>query len=559
VSHVSVPPEVELELAVTGARVITMDDTAPRAEAVGVRNGRIVIVGANPEVLALAGPRTRYLTLEGRTVVPGFVESHNHMQMYGLTRTYVDCGTPPNRTIADVQERVRARVRETPRGEWIQGWGYDDTLLGERRHPNRHDLDAVAPDHPVLLWHVSGHLNVANSRALERAAITRETPDHYRGFHGRIVRDPATGEATGVLEERGARTRVSELIPPPTLDDLRRGLALVGPEYQAAGVTSIHDAGVGIFAGARELLSYQAAAREGVLPVRVHMMVRQELFAGFLAGDERQDLGLRSGFGDEWVRLGPIKITQDGSIQGLTGALLKPYHCDAGRAGFLLHDQDTLDRMVEIAHRAGYDVAIHTNGDAAIESSLVAFERAQARHPRPGARHRLEHCQMATDAQLDRMARAGLAASFFVKHVFYWGDRHRDIFRGPERARRIDPLRSALDRGVRMALHADTPVTPIDPLHGIWSAVCRLTRAGDTLGPEQRITAMEALRAYTVQAAALAGEAAEKGSLAAGKLADLVVLSDDPTAVAPERIRDIAVEMTILGGRIVYRRGQLAV
>ncbi len=553
-SQVPVPPEVELDVAITGARVITMDDRLPRAEAVGIRSGRIVIVGASPEVLALAGAHTERLALEGRTVVPGFIETHNHMQMYGLTRSYVDCGTPPNRTIADIQERVRARVSETPRGEWIQGWGYDDTLLKEMRHPNRRDFDAVAPDHPILLWHVSGHLNVANSRALERAAITRDTPDDYKGFHGRIVREPQTGEPTGVLEERGARSRVSELIPRHTLDDLRRGLALVGPEYQAAGVTSIHDAGVGVFAGARELLSYQTAAREGVLPVRVHMMVRQELFADFLAGDEQQDLGLRSGFGDELVRLGPIKITQDGSIQGLTGALVEPYHCDAGRAGFLLHDQDTLNRKVEIAHRAGYDVAIHTNGDAAIESALTAFERAQTRHPRLDARHRLEHCQMATDAQLERMARTGLSASFFIKHVFYWGDRHRDIFLGPKRARRIDPLRSALDRGVRLALHADTPVTPIEPLHGIWGAVCRLTKAGDILGPEQRITVMEALRAYTVDAAALAGEAGEKGSLTAGKLADLVVLSDDPTAIAPERIRDIAVEMTILGGRIVHRR-----
>jgi predicted amidohydrolase YtcJ len=224
-----VPLDAQLDLAITTARLITMDPARPRAEAIGIRQGRIVVVGADPEVLALAGPRTRLLQLHGRTVVPGFVESHNHLQMYGLTRTYVDCGTPPNRTIADIQERIRARVRETPRGAWVQGWGYDDTLLAEMRHPDRRDLDAVAPDHPVLLWHVSGHLNVANSRALELAAVTRDTPDHYKGFHGRIVRDPGTGEPTGVLEERGARSRVSELIPRHTVEDLRRGLELVGP------------------------------------------------------------------------------------------------------------------------------------------------------------------------------------------------------------------------------------------------------------------------------------------------------------------------------------------
>jgi predicted amidohydrolase YtcJ len=319
-------------------------------------------------------------------------------------------------------------------------------------------------------------------------------------------------------------------------------------------VTSIHDAGVGVFAGARELVSYQSAARERALPVRVLMMVRQELFTDFLAGDERQDLGLRSGFGDEWLRLGPIKMTQDGSIQGLTGALTEPYLCDPGRAGFLLHDQETLTRHVLTAHRAGYDVAIHTNGDAAIESALIAFERAQAQEPRPDARHRLEHCQMVSDAQLDRMARIGLAASFFIKHVYYWGDRHRDIFLGPARASRIDPLRSALARGVRLALHADTPVTPIEPIEGIWCAVTRLTAAARVLGGQERIGALEALRAYTLDAAALAGEAGEKGSLSPGKLADLVVLSEDPTAVPPERIRDIAVEMTLLGGRVVHPR-----
>jgi len=549
-----VPSEAQLDLAITTARLITMDAARPRAEAIGIRQGRIVVVGANLEVLALAGPHTRHLALEGKTVIPGFIESHNHLQMYGLTRTYVDCGTPPNRTIADIKERIRARVSASPRGAWIQGWGYDDTLLKEMRHPDRHDLDAVAPDHPVLLWHVSGHLNVANSRALQLAAVTRDTPDHYKGFHGRIVRDPGTGEPTGVLEERGARSRVSELIPRHTVEDLRRGLELVGPTYQAAGVTSIHDAGVGVFAGARELVSYQAAAREKTLPVRVHMMVRQELFGDFLAGDERRDLGLRSGFGDEWLRLGPIKMTQDGSIQGLTGALTQPYLCDPHRAGFLLHDQETLTRQVVTAHRAGYDVAIHTNGDAAIESALIAFEQAQARDPRHNARHRLEHCQMVTDAQLDRMARIGLAASFFIKHVYYWGDRHRDIFLGPARASRIDPLRSALARGIRIALHADTPVTPIDPIEGIWCAVTRLTSAAQVLGSEQRITVLEALRAYTVDAAALAGEADDKGSLSPGKLADLVVLSENPTAVQPGRMRDIAVEMTVLAGQVVHQR-----
>jgi predicted amidohydrolase YtcJ len=550
----TLPAEAQLDLALVGANVVTMDAARPRARAVGVAHGRVVVVGEDADVLALVGPGTARHELRGKTVLPGFVESHNHMQMYGLFRTCVDCGTPPNASITDIQDRIRERARETPKGEWIVGWRYDDTLLREMRHPDRHDLDAVAPDHPVFLWHVSAHINVASTRALVMAGITRDTPDHHKGYHGRIVKDPRTGEPTGVLEERGARNRVSELIPRHTVEDLRRGLALVGPEYLAAGVTSIHDAGVGVFAGARELTSYQQAASEGALPVRVHMMMRQELFTGFLDGDESRDLGLRTGFGDEWLRMGPIKITHDGSIQGLTGALREPYHCDPSRSGFLLLDQETLERRVLAAHRAGYAVAIHTNGDAAIESALVAYEQAQAACPRPDVRHRLEHCQMASDAQLDRIAALGLGVSFFVKHVYYWGDRHRAIFLGPERARRIDPLRSACDRGVRFGLHADTPVTPIEPLLGIWAAVTRLTSGGDVLGPEQRIDATEAVRAYTIDAAWLAHEEGEKGSLTPGKLADAVVLAEDPTAVAPERIRDIAVEATIVGGRVVHGR-----
>jgi predicted amidohydrolase YtcJ len=545
-------PEAAADLILYGGSVLSMDARNRRAEAVAVRAGRVLLLGADRDVLRLCGENTLAVDLAGRAALPGFIETHSHPIYFGLQRRFgVDAGTPPNETIADILDRIAAKVGETPPGTWIRGERYDDTLLREMRHPTRHDLDRVAPAHPVYLSHISGHLGTANSLALQIAGITRETADPAGG---RILRD-AAGEPTGVLAEAPAQRLVLRHLPRYAVEDLREGLEAANEEYVAAGITSAHDTGAGIIAGGQEIGVYRAAIRAGRFRPRLYAFLTEAVFPELAEGRLHPLESAVAGMGDDRFRLGAVKLWADGSIQGLTGALAEPYACAPETTGVLIHpEQADLDRRVRALHDGGWQIGIHGNGDAGIEAILDAYAAALAAAPRPDHRHRIEHCQMAREDQLDRMAELGVCASFFVKHVYYWGDRHRDIFIGPERAARISPLRSAEERGIRFALHSDCPVTPVAPLEGVWAAANRLTRDGAILGPDQRVSVETALRGYTANAAYLAFEEDAKGTLEPGKLGDIVVLSADPTHVPPETIDRIAVELTIVGGEVVYEK-----
>jgi hypothetical protein len=263
-------------------------------------------------------------------------------------------------------------------------------------------------------------------------------------------------------------------------------------------------------------------------------------------------MGLGTGFGSEYLKIGSVKLLQDGSIQGLTGALSEPYHNKPDFRGELILPQETLDGLVEKYHGEGFQIAVHANGDRAIESVLDAIEKAQKLHPRDDHRHMIIHCQTATHDQIRRMKRLGIVPSYFVNHVYYWGDRHVSIFLGPERAKRISPLASSLKEGLIFTLHSDLPVTPVDPLFSIHCAVNRITREGKVLGPDERISPMEALKTYSTHAAYCSFEEHIKGSIEVGKLADFTVLSDNPLTVSPDKIKDIDVIKTVVGGQMVY-------
>lgn len=521
------------------ARVHTMDGRRPPAAALAVRGGRVLAVGAESAAARAAGRRARVVDLGGRAVLPGFVESHCHFLMTGLTLTQVDARTPPNTGIADVLTRVAEFARRLPRGHWILGWGYDDTLIAEQRALTRRDLDAVAPDHPVYIRHISGHLSYANGAALGLAGVGRGATSPAGGH---IVLDEH-GDPTGELHERPAQALVNRLVPPVEMPALRQALRDALPMFARVGVTSIHDALVGMAAGLADFHAYQAAVADGELPLRATLFPAYPLAGQFM---------FHSGFGDDRLRLGPLKHIADGSIQGHTAALCDPYFDRPGLTGLqVLSDKELVDRYRD-AHALGFQLATHGNGDAAIEAILDAYETVLAESPRADHRFRIEHCQMATEAQLDRMQRLGVLASFFAVHTYYWGDRHERLFLGPGRAHRIDPLGSALGRQIHFALHSDCPVTPVAPLMSVWSAVNRITREGRVIGPEQRIAVRDALRAFTLDAAYLAFEDGLKGSLAPGKVADFVVLDRDPLAVPAEEIRDIAVAQTVVGGEVVW-------
>jgi len=454
----------------------------------------------------------------------------------------VDLNSPPIGAIRNIEQLVAALQRKaqaTPAGQWVVGWGYDDTLLAEARHPTRDDLDRVSTQHPIWITHVSGHLGVANSKALEIAGVTKDTAPPRAG---RIRLDPKTGEPNGVFEEVGSL--VGRHIPGYTTDQRQAAIRKAQTGYLAQGVTTTVIAGV----SAETLADLDAAVASGTLRLRISALVAARSIdhvPALQATPER-------------IHLTGVKLFQDGSIQGYTGFLAAPYYRQPeGKQdyrGYPSRPREELIRMVTEFHRKGLRVAIHGNGDAAIDDILDAFAAAQQADPRADARHRIEHCQTAREDQLARMEQLGVSPSFFVAHVYYWGDRHRDIFLGPERAARISPLAGALRHHLRLTLHNDTSVTPVNPLMLVWTAVNRITSGGKVLGQEQAIPVMEALRGVTSEAAWQNFEERDRGSIEPGKLADFVILDRNPLAIPPAELRNLQVVATIIGGEQVFAR-----
>ena len=521
--------------------VITMDPRKPRAEAVAVKHGRIIEVGTSLEIKELAGKDTMVIDVQRKTVAPGFIDAHNHMLSTGRTRyLLVDCSPEAVASIADLKQAIRERAQATPKGHWVRGRTYDDTKLAEMRHPNRWDLDEAAPDHPVHIGQVSGHISVVNSRALELAHITVDTPDPIGGCYDR---DPATGELTGVCRESAGRA-FAPLMPPPTVEEDREAIKLVCKLYTEAGITSCTDPGI----GPRDLRAYQDALAHGELPIRMYLFISNAFFPQFEAS------GIRTGFGNERLRIGAIKLMVDGAIAGRTAYVSEPYVGSPDDYGILVvESQEVLDEQVLRAHRAGFQIGTHANGDRAIDMILNAYEKALTKLPRENHRHRIEHCTIVNPQILERMKRLGILAIPFGSYIWQHGEKM--VYYGPERVARMFPHRSFLDYGIPVAGSSDHPPGPYPPLLGIHSCVTRKSHTGEVLGADQKIMPEEALRLYTMGGAYASFDEHVKGSLETGKLADFVVLSEDPTSVSPDSIKDIAVAMTIVGGEVVFERG----
>lgn len=525
-------------------RILTLDSADRVASAFAVQGDRFCAVGSSDEVSKCAGPNIKVTNLQQHTVVPGFIESHSHLSLYSMTLLQANCRTPPNRTIDEVKVTLK-KMRETiGPGEWIKGWGFDDTLIAEKRHLTRADLDEALPDVPAFISHASGHLAYVNSKALTIAAIGPDTP---QPSGGKIHKD-RDGIPTGLLMEEPAQQMVTEHIPLYTVQQLKRALRQGMRHLHQFGITSIHDSAIGYFRHEYPIIrAYLELEKERGLEIRVYLTVVEEVYRKILSA------GLGMGFGSNFLRLGAVKLFQDGSIQALTAALTEPYYGKPGFCGDLIIPQKTLNQLVEKYHSEDIQIAIHANGDRAIESALSALERAQRLYPGKNLRHMIIHCQLASAQHIQRMKRLGIIPSYFVNHIYYWGDRHLKLFLGPERAKNIDPAGSTVQEGLRFTLHTDLPVTDVDPLFSIWCAVNRMTRKGETLGEAERIMPWDALKAYTMHAAHCSFEEDAKGSIEVGKLADFAVLSDNPTAISPNAIKDIKVLQTVVGGRTVFQ------
>ena len=535
------------DLVLVNGRVRTMDAVGTVGTALAVRDGRVVAVGADNEVRALAGEGTMVADLGGRVVYPGLIDAHNHLLMTGEmlreVRLY-DC-----RSIAEVVGKVAERVRQSPPGAWVVGRGWDESLLAEGRHPNRHDLDPVSPDNPVVIHRVWNKL-VCNSAALAAAGIDRESPDPPAGvlYSGSFERD-GDGNPTGLFRDR-AKELVSSHVPPPTEAEMVEAVGLACRAYNALGLTAIADPGL----YPEQIRAYHRAAREGVLTVRSDLLLAAWGFGAPETEEGLQErfvaLGVTGGFGDDLLRLGGIKLMPDGGMSDRTARMLQPYLDDPDNFGQWVVAPDRLVELIRWVHDLGWAMDIHTCGDEAQQVVVEAYAAAQAANPQPRLRHRVHHAYFPTERALTAMAAHGIPAVVSSAFIANLGEGFVNSV-GPERAARAMPMRTYLEAGVPLAGSSDSTVADFNPWVGIDAAVRRTTIPGRVLGPEEALTVAEAIRSYTAGGAFGMGREADLGTLEPGKLADLIVLDRDPEAIPAEELRSMRPVATMLGGRWV--------
>lgn len=515
-------------------------------EAVALRDGKVLATGSDANISSLIGAATQVVDLNGRLATPGLNDAHMHLIPYGTAMAEVDLRPGAAPTLAALLAAVRARARTLPEGDWVIGRGYDHFKLDTGRHPFREELDQVAPDHPVYIVRTDGHLAVANSKALELAGITEDTPSPRGGLIER-----QNGRLTGLLAETG-REAVMNVLPPATVEDLVGSIERAGADLLSRGITSCMEAAVGIRDGWTEMLAYQAAHRTGRLPLRVYATLMGDKTRSILP--QCVQAGMISGGGDEMFRIGPVKIFTDGSAGGRTAAMTRPYlRGDGEDLGLLCLSDDEVNAMVMEAHRLGYRFAIHAIGDAAIEQVLNALEAALTDTPDPGRRHRIEHCGWLRPDQMARMKAAHILPAPQPAFLYYFGDLYLTLLEA-ERVEASHPMRTWIDAGLHPSASTDCPVVEIDPFANLYTMVTRKTEQGTQIGTDQRLSIEEALNAYTYSSAYAAHEETIKGRLTPGQLGDVAVFDTDLLTCAPEAILTARCDLTILGGRVVYER-----
>ena len=549
---------VDADFVFHGGTVITIDEKHPRAQGAAVKDGRILWVGKDEEVRQAIGKRTRVWDLKGMTVVPGFIESHNHTLMFGLGLSAMDLTRVGS--IEEILALVRERASRQEEGTWITGVGYNQNELREKRHPSREDLDRPAPKHFVSLRHTSAHALALNTLAMKKAGINKDSPDPTGG---KIGRDAATGELTGMLFESPAMKLVEDHMPKPGLEDLVAALGRAGERFLSEGITSAMEAGVGISDIPLQIAAYQEAVERGVLRVRHNLAVWSEAVFDYSRFEESMreaktkllGMGIRSGLGDERLRIGPFKVIVDGAFSTVTAVTYEPYGIDPNDrgCGVLVVEPEKLTRLASLVHGLGWQLSVHGIGDRAIDVCLDAFEAASKLNPRKDPRFRLEHSTMVLPRMFARIKRLGVIPVLQPGFIWELAD---NWFRqlGKEKCSQFKPFKSLLNNNIPIAFSSDRPVVSGAPLLGIHSAVNQKTRTGQDYAPEEKITPQEALRCYTLNGAYATFEDKIKGSIEEGKLADLVVLAEDPTEVNPEKIKDISVEATMVGGELCFQK-----
>lgn len=527
------------DIVLLNGHLVTSNRERPVAEALAIRGGVISAVGTNDEALAERTSSAEVVDLEGRTATPAFNDAHCHPMLVGLTASQLDASPEKIPGIEDLISNIKERAASESGERWILARGYDDARLKERRHPTRADLDAAAPGHPVFLTRACLHIGVANSEALRLAGITRETPNPADGV---IDRDEH-GELTGLLRE-GALELVRRAIPEPTVEEIEEALVLTSDLYHTVGVTSVADAGI---RRPEEMEAYQRLREKGRLGLRTYLMMILDEMLGPLAA-----AGIRSGFGDARLRIGPVKMFLDGSIGGRTARMREPYEGEEDNFGLWMQGPEEIRAKLLRAHELGWQCTAHAIGDAAIDLLLDCYEQAFAENPRPNARHRIEHCEFITDpSTFDRIKCLGCVP---VPGTTFLRD-FRPLYvknLGPGRLRYANAMHSFADRGIVAAASSDAPVCTIDPLAGIQTMVTRQDFSEEAAFPQEAVSFEEAVFAYTWAGAYASFEENIKGSLIPGKVGDVAVLGADVREINPEDIPEVGVKMTVMDGEVVH-------
>jgi predicted amidohydrolase YtcJ len=527
-------------------KIITVDQANSIVEALAIKDGKFLAVGSSPEIMDLAGRKTEVIDLELKTVLPGIIDSHTHPSLAASLVTEINCRQPAVQNIGDILRMVRGRAEELGPGKWVRGGNFNDSKLSEKRHITRRELDEAAPDNPVFILSDTGHQCLVNSKALELAGVNQHTQDPPGG---KIDRDQSQ-EPTGLLYET-ATFLASRVIPSYTVQELKEGFKSVLDQFSEWGITSTHDASGYNLA----IRAYQQLLKEGVAKVRLNLMVSAfpKEPVGAQLDEAITNLGLESGFGNDWLRVMTLKIMGDGSGAGGTAGVYEPQNRGPKGLGLMMTDPEIIERLVIKAHQSGIRCSIHSIGDRGIDIALDCIEKAQQMKPIPDMRHRLEHNSCCTPRQLKRIKALGVAPSSSIGYMYGLGDQYYENF-GPERSRWLHPHRTMQEMGIIAGGNNDCPITYYGPFVQMYAAVTRKTQNGKVIGPEEAISLLDAIRIYTWNGAYLSKDEDRLGSIEPGKLADLIVIDRDILSLPPEELLETRVLMTIVDGKTVYQR-----
>ncbi len=512
----------EADLILYNARVLTFDSACPLASLVAIKGEKVLALSTDRDIDRFKGNTTTVVNCEGRTIIPGFNDAHCHPVGFAESLITPDIGPTAAHSITDIKYVIREASINLPAGKWIQSRGYNEFHLAEKRHPTRWDLDKATTTHPVKLTHSSGHAHVLNSMALAIAGIAKDTPDPIGGI---IDRDPQTGEPTGVLYDMG--DHLSRIIPPRSENEMIECIKLASKKLISLGITSVQDTSI-----RNDIQRWQTFRRwreQGTFMPRVNMMMGMEKF------DEFIEHGFHPNTGDSCLRLSALKII----LTETTGQLYPTL--------------EELKNKVLLAHQLGYQVAMHAVERTTVEAARSTLEYVLRKLPRRDHRHRIEHCSVCPPALARQLAELEAVIVTQPAFLYFNGDRYLNTV-PRDQLKYLYPLATLIKSGLNMAISSDSPVVSPDPLYGIYAAVSRTSESGQEVLSHEQITPVEALHMYTKGSAYSCFEEGQKGSLSPGMIADIVVLSDNPAEVTPDQIKEIQVEMTIIGGQIVWRK-----